>query len=332
MQFLSRVRVMHHVLCFSAHVGILLVVLSWAKVRAQDVRTVDGESHQGLGDAQSAWERFRHAFKLTYAQIANTWPDPENKSKMLQNLVTIKLDSTRYVGVVETAKGNQWEGEAFGKNDRYRFQLRRNSREQPWVIVALTHEPGNDVQARWIPQTAMYPLMVNAVALDELSRHPVFQVTGVQKDSSAGLVDVRFRISDPSARMSDGAQIKFTGGRVSLDPTRSWLPVRTEVMWASGTGRVRDARDFQTETEVSYPTKLVGAEVSGDGSASEADFKETVEKVQLGGSVPYREFTLSAFGLPEPAGSRGIPGYVWLAVISVVLLAVGAVLRTRARR
>jgi hypothetical protein len=119
----------------------------------------------------------------------------------------------------------------------------------------------------------------------------------------------------------------YEGRQNVHDRTMRWKVRHETVDHASGFPMIRSQR-IEMEGQV-YVT------VRGVGNEKRRYELQYDYEYEVNDSVPDSEFTLSAFGLPEPVGvvwERRTPVYVWLLVAAGVLLTLGIFFRWLARR
>ncbi|MEJ5277359.1 MAG: hypothetical protein WHU94_15750 [Thermogemmata sp.] len=124
-----------------------------------------------------------------------------------------------------------------------------------------------------------------------------------------------------------------------MDPEAGWC-IREEVrryVYADGVKESRNWFDYTINTS-GYPILRQHRNITQGQTDGGATFRfEVVRHLELSESddPPEWEFTLSAFGLPEPVGvvwERRTPVYVWLLVAAGVLLTLAVFFRWLARR
>jgi len=279
-------------------------------------------------EAQHAWDKFAADFFISRLVLDSELRE-SSTSEFRPSHATIKRHGKKYVMV--------WDDLVKGINGKYGFELRRTSSDRPWALTSLVLRKGGDELKnleRWVSRqevtTHLYALSVITTTLNKLARHEGFSVTRVETSSEPNLVDLEFEIDDPLA-LIDNHPIIIKRGQLALDQSRSWLPVRSELVTVKGDCRIFELQDFRNEKGVNYPSVMRGTVKEPDGS--EWLFQTTTFKeVQIGGSVPDREFTLTYFGLAEPFDSpQRFPPYVWIAAGAGVMIFIGVFLRLRAR-
>jgi len=236
-------------------------------------------------------------------------------------------------------------------NERYAFELQRKKYSDPWFITRVDKDPVNspirdylswalhdNVRSYW----STSPFVFHRTSLESLVEQPRFEVVKaetVQKNGQT-MVRVEFRAPIPPELVPGGITYHYEKGWVILDPDRFWVPCEYEanVRWLG-------AQDIKTVehgilkcTEISkglpvLEQMLVRTKGKGTkGPPIEFDLEyKTNYTIEVREPSP-DEFTLTAFGFPEPLGlKRPTPWYIWAGVAGAVCLVLALGLRWLAR-
>jgi hypothetical protein len=183
----------------------------------------------------------------------------------------------------------------------------------------------------------MFPLGLNHITLPVLVNHGSFRVKGTKQQAPGELFEFEFH-ADPSAKLADNNNLIFHYGRVVLDPTKSWLPVEYELQYPDGKRALlfKHSAFRQHQNGMWYPGAIDSQYRNQEGNF--VPFRSTsVLSLKIGESNPDSDFTLSAFGLPEPIDeteSGAVGGAsLWLILVlgALLLLAAGAFFRYRSQ-
>lgn len=174
-----------------------------------------------------------------------------------------------------------------------------------------------------------------------------FKVTKVTKETQNGqeLVRVDHIYNQARHLANDDIQQERKHGSLWLDPSRCWCIRRSKVSTEVST---RGERNSDSEIElvcetIDHPSgfpilKSVTQQVKilqyKSKRTTEGSSKKNYE-LEVNDNVPDREFTLTAFGLPEPGGEpvkKSIPLFVWILVGAGVCAALALGFRYLARR
>jgi hypothetical protein len=325
----------------AAALSLLLATISVADQPASDF----------LSEAQVAWRAYAdYAKKLQGSLKSTAYSFAEGKR------------SVRRIGTAEQKQcGNRWllinttieeatnadSKQGAVNKDTARvatgggaFRLVRRDRKSPWV---LTHYHPDQPDPDWIKypdarsivtQQSQAGLYLYGSNLAELRTTPGFTFTkrASERDGEELVrFDFTYRPTDPKS------QVPFREGWVRLDPARSWLmrDFRFEGEWVNGKAVCRG--DFEYEKGPS-------------GLPIVKRFREITERMEAGKAapvveyeleydlheqevVPPEEFTLAAFGLPEPtARRREVPTYWYLTGAGIACLVLAGAVRWRSRR
>lgn len=161
---------------------------------------------------------------------------------------------------------------------------------------------------------------------DALAATPNFQllnIVGYGPDMSQVRVEYRNTFRD------DGLQKDYPAmGWVIFDPGRYWAPCQFSFTFGDSEGQTtRERKDsFISDSRYPFVQKSEMKEVIRSGK--EAEERIIDHEIHFGDDVKEMEFTLSAFGLPEPVGvvwEKSTPRYIWFLVAAGILavLAVG---------
>ncbi len=225
---------------------------------------------------------------------------------------------------------------AHGMNRRYAFELRRIG-ETEWIIAKLARkgDPGHGELVDYALKasrgcltsgTSLFPRR-----LPQLVQEPTFKVTDVRAVRLAGeeLAEVQFAY-DPK----DKSDLRIREARLILNPARSWTvrEGRAQVDWPSEeTGTVSQeviyyddfapvpvVKTFRARSEA----RPAGPRAKELGITGPTTLEITSEfDVRPLERPDERDFSLTAFGLPEPDGTSPSLWWLWALIAGVVLLA-----------
>lgn len=231
--------------------------------------------------------------------------------------------------------------EAEGFNPSYSFTLNRRGPDKGWIIkdLELPDQSNNfsDKQIKFqesrLKSDVCLCLRLQNLWLPTLIQDPDFKITAIQIQEIDGRAAVRFDFDYPKAEKDypgdGGFQIK--GGWMVLDPEHDWT-LREYIVFSQnythhGTLLIREGTDrHPIITRSTYKIVDKGGELL---DTFDSDW-QTVEQ----SDVPLEEFTLSAFQLPEPPGTKkeGSRLYLWIALAGIVCLGVASLIRWQIRR
>lgn len=213
-------------------------------------------------------------------------------------------------------------------NPRYAASMNRSKSDPSQVALdQFTENPqgafpgfvGDRVSVFDLTRPAISPhFALGTTTLSQWVVEPSFKILKVSKESENGHELVRFDYTYSYDNSKKGVQV--TGrGSISLDPSRSWC-VRRSVISSATTIKGSPSLDQKHEYEFevvdhSSGFPLVKTRTSQDSIYPYKTKKRLMSRVRIdyewevNDSVPDAEFTLSAFGLPEPMGSKARSGH-----------------------
>jgi hypothetical protein len=249
-------------------------------------------------------------------------------------------------------KEKGWDKEVYGSNPKYAFHLRRSSPGAPWTLLQLVDLRKEDIPDAW---TARYDtvfgresralLHFDNMSLAEMVRSSSFSVNQCSEVQAGDetLIEVSFSYdSDPSVKRAR-PDWHFEG-KLRLDPNRYWclrsaefamkLKDMADAKYGSETRKYRILEIGATSNSLPVP-KLIESDGEFPNCKEKSGFRSEFDL-----DVPRRlpadeEFTLTAFGLPEPPGlewKRPTPWYLWLGLAGIVCLAAGVAIRKLMQR
>jgi hypothetical protein len=232
----------------------------------------------------------------------------------------------------------------FAVNANYSFALIWADTASSWVVSSIDAPDSTLQWARPLAEVVLNRLMpqyyLDESPLGAVVRSPGFAVELAEPvgRGSRTLVRVKFRYRDQK-RATDRGACPVQGGSMLLDPEHHWCPVeRTlDYKWVNGTGTGKEQFEYVEGSQGFFiikqyhssdrlsPPAPVGA---GSDNVWEYDLSEPRALARDS------EFTLSAYGLPEPPGlGKGpTPWYLWAAGLGAACLGLATVLWWRARR
>lgn len=299
-------------------------------------------AEQFRSEASPAWERGLAAAGRLQGTIGTTYsafgPGTEGMPSE-ETRKTIKQGPGMGLFMSETLKEGGSGDLASVRNPNYGFQVRRKSSVAEWVLAEFdpTGGDGSAVTERQQPMAhllrtwAGIHFAVHGIPLTELVRDPKFRATAVRATVQGGreLVRVEYECSRPV-----GAR-QLIGGQMIVDPARLWCLTESEsrIRGSNGIAVSRSVFDCRDSPSGPIPVKLRRTLIRDDKAGVREEFTFDLREAD---HLGYEEFTLSAFGLPEPTGApavrKRVPRYYWLLGASAVFAVGAAVFRWRARR
>lgn len=313
--------------------GLLLTYLAFSLaipycVRAQQPAVAQKKFET---EAPRGWEGFRNFYRTLQGSYSGETRD-----------LTGETPTRRGGGHFKQCDGNTLEeredrGVVWAKNSQYTFQLIRKSETTPWVIREISKRSADDLEKS---KSQLYPapvgLLLNShppMDFDGLVTNPHFhfqplEVT-LERENGNELVRVKFSCS--------AADIQLRGGWVLLDPNQDWVIRKGELDLVNGetTSKTTQQTEFRAGSNGHpVPTKDFWSGIYKQGERVVGHVEvEDVYDLHEQKNVPESEFTLSAYGFPEPSWieQKKTRWYLWFALAGGVCLAAGAAWRWRKR-
>lgn len=318
-----------------------MICYGQVSIAAVPVRGEGGMRQRFLEEAPQAWSELdewvaRHTHCLETQTFS--WVG-ENVTGRMRRVVDWKQAGRnvvtwqgQFVRDGQGADSQSHEEEVIGVNATYAFRLSRASPDAPWVVTLLT----SDVEylRGWLMnggQVIPSGWMMDLISMRDFLADPGFVVENVLpvRCDARECVEVAFRF-DPSA---SSLKSRVRSGTVVLDPRRRWVLARSELHLANGNDEVVATTTFEyVDTPSAWPV-LRRYQVDSVGYRPEIHRLVFEHDTSVDAEIPDSAFTLSAFGLPEPAQpGGGRLWFLWLNLAAVVCICLAVLLRKRALR
>lgn len=300
-----------------------------------------------LAEAPQGWQRYlTFAQRLQMTATATRTGVDNGKPLVTTRFRTECKQATNSAVRVQFSLEAKTDGEVIGSNPSYTFTLKRRTAERGWILVDLKfgkQAKGRDEDHKSIHDDVRWHvcgcLTLWNLWLPDLIGDADFKITSVRPQIVGGLELVRVDFDYPKRADNyprPGA-LRITGGWMLLDAQHDWILREYEVFHMTRERSLIHRRfEFKEGSDrhllaTHSKTNIKGKEKESFDIISEADI-QTEERPDL----PSREFTLSAFGLPEPKGivweDGGSPWYLWFTAVGILCLCAGALLWRRVRR
>lgn len=320
--------------------SLLVSYLTWgsfsSSVLAQEEGKQGTAADHFIEQAMQFWKDY--SYRAQHLQGTGSYTATSDEMK-LHHSYRIKFNDQCYLLQTDEQHTNNGNTSArstvFAKNSRYAFELYRKSATSSWVIVELIDLRKSALPSRFIQRfnsikEARHILvsLYQGELLAEVVRKSDFRVLQSRRITKEGhgLVEIRFRYSkDAGNQQHDGTLV--------LDPGRSWCLRSYDVHIKGPESRARkkwQVVDMGEADGLPVPTRAVlNAELHGsDGTpVSKLIWNFEYDWTNPQQPPPDEEFTLAAFGLPEPPGlewERPTPWYWWAALLGIACIVGGA--------
>jgi hypothetical protein len=234
----------------------------------------------------------------------------------------------------------RYDGEVNGFNDKYGFVLRRKSSAAPWLLDevrlqdSVAEQPADTARQR-------SPLLLSVAGHDlaKLVKEQTFRLNRVEQIDRQG--ETLIRASFERVPSSDEI-FPIQTGVVVLDPRRCWVLREFEIAGRRGTLHLsRKVEIDVVDSSSGFPIPKRVIEMNDytlqDGTHDRAKLIRELDLTDPDPLPDQQEFTLTAFGLPEPPGvdwKKPTPWWLWGAgagIASIIIAGLFGWLRARRR-
>lgn len=321
------------------------------------IATEDLETHF-KEEAPRNWdEMMAMAKKYQGAETSTTWDVARGGERRL-------IDKTRFEWKQNDGRGYAFELKdviepadhkdvsphyVIASNSRYVFMLRRNTALDNWYLTDLAIDPpskqnafsgASRIQDIWIGNCV--GLLLEQQRLPDIVRKTDFTIQKVSAPDPQQKQLIRVEFNYP---LGDRFHTYFSGW-ILFDALHHWL-MREYQLRIHGVPN-HDGLERTTTRKLTYEFDRHGFPISVKtfehwklfDIQSKNVKREQEEEMEIhtveGKDLPEEEFTLSAFGLPEPHGIQ-VDGsssrlYLWISLVGVFVLAFGVFFIRRSRR
>ena len=311
----------------------------FASAQEKELRTRLGS------EAPAKWEAYREFSKRLQGSYLEEMFDRTADNKRIGH-TRIQQKSTDYAKLLMfdvTAPEDRHH--CWVRNEQYAFELRRKKDSEPWVLAQLhldDKKAGKSPIHKYLggERYVSGPFMLFEHWLPDFIKRPSLRLTSIEiiPQENSNLIRVAFAYAQSDKEKKDGG-VYVQDGWFILDPENYWLIREYEVkaLWPSREkGTVHGHTEWRTNKDgfpiLTKQTKLIQAvDPTGPKTEVETRIEYKYEEREPGPE----EFTLSAFGLPEPKGivwdHGGTLWWLWITLAAVGTL-VSALLFLRLKR
>jgi hypothetical protein len=297
--------------------------------------------------APKHWEEYVKRAKMLQGSFSFHLANSNGDTKV-HNTYEMKMNGKEKLIKVSSekmAKGkkDRQKVNVFGANTKYAFVLERKTDTEPWVVtqlVDLSREnllPSIQQEFEMFERNIRELVSIQSVPLAKIVQQPEFRVVRCRRVVQGGeeLVEITFVYPHSLTEIST-----VHGGKLLLDPQRFWClqsyEVQEKFSGGQGTQKYQVLAWAETDGDLPVPKRIAKeGNYSGEGKSN-----KQVVHLEYDLSVPRqlpnsKEFSLSAFGLPEPPwlGRKELtPWYLWAALAGIICLSLAVLFRWLARR
>ena len=314
------------------------------------------QQHELIEPMRAGWRSLTDQYRTFCGSGVVTFSQTLDDKSYRKTFSFFQLDECRLFRDIHEEGGHS-EETVRGLNAKYRFELERNS-DAPWKMSEITLgearlAPGGrpdpwDVAARLVGQALG---RIGGGALVDIWSHPDLEIVSTQPTEILGhaALIVSFRFPDNSP-YSHPSSYPVASGEVVVAPAQGWRAFRhllryqpTSGALAEGQVEVTVLEEMKRDDGLVLPRRLVCLcdwRFAADhtiptlaGKVNKQRFEYEFEIAPCGTNP--RDFTLSAFGLPEPYGvewDRPTPWWLYALISAGVLFIVTVIVSFWKRR
>jgi hypothetical protein len=315
-------------------------------VGAVPAQSSDELGRRFLEEAPPSWEKYAIAVQ----RLSGTVDESDTNSKWgpSRTITEVKHNSACQLCLVRSESKDGASEEVLAHNRAYAFFLRRKTSEKPWVITSVVNlkQDAADSALRRI-QEAQLPVVGQLTqlynrGLEKLVLHKTFRVLSARPVNlnEEELVEIQFDNTHPLSK-DTSEFFPVQSGVLVLDPKKSWC-LRSGTLQNKYFGSVSSdvlATEIGGLLSSTYPIParltLTMQTLKDNGETIQGTMEFKFDLREPTSLPPDEEFTLTAFGLPEPAGLQAIVPptrwYLWAGLAGILCLAAGVIV-TKLRR
>lgn len=317
-------------------------ILSEASRQAEHRRSISSKGVQ-YTISDEYYNLIDNRRQVVYSRISRMLTGRDSDSMLVENINNIKNGSASdYVICI---------------NRKYCFQLNKNASGNSWLLSKLhvTDDPEVDTKTigfdipyayrrpsrQFVGQSQAISLKVYGYLRDEIDILSLTKLPGVaivsQGEEASGNYQIEFRHELPSVQKVEGPVRPTTKAlittKILLNPEHEYLPVQLH-QTLNAHGELHEyEKAWKYEFADNLPVRTICRSRTKvySGQKILADSEQIEQTDAKFGPIPEVNFTLTAFGFPEPPGiewgRRGLPLYGWALIVGLTCVAILIVLR-----
>lgn len=281
-----------------------------------------------LADAPPAWKEYRAYVERLQGTEQSTW----TANGQIRTSFRLEFKSNPRCKMVlhQSLLSGQTAEDVHAFNPLYGFSLKRKAKNDPWILTDLQIGEFRGSRENWEDFKSLRAcISVHLHELPELVQLPNFRVVRASTIRRDGIDLCQFEFESKEA-----------SGTLLLDPNRFWVVRHCTIREKAADILVLVRQDVECRDRAAnypIPRRLVlDKEWAGTkNNLPPAHAVVDYDLAEVSRLPDDREFTLTAFGLPEPVGvptPRKAVAYLWLALAALGTIALAVFLRWMARR
>jgi hypothetical protein len=239
---------------------------------------------------------------------------------------------------IEVAGVRSQAASVLARNSRYTFNLERAKTADGWLITKLGKNgepPVAEIEkiltmnrAESLQPVNWLTVLDGTHPLDKLFQAEGFLLSSTSQATPGGPVTIQF------TRSFRGKPDTVIDCSYTFDPASDWLPIE----WVEKTATPDFSRSMSVSQKVTMAEGRYEANIkvilSSERPEKASVTRKTLHVVETVDRIPDSDFTLPAFGIPEPVeyAARPTPMYVWLLGLAGGCLVLTLGFRLLARR
>jgi|GEM_PF-5822062 len=298
-----------------------------------------------LREAPKAWEEYL-AFARTLQGRWTSRVTSPNYSSVTHNQIKQNRHCRLSAYEVEHRQAKyqhprELYGEVYVINPQYAFQLGRRKPQASWFVaeVIVNGDKSKIIESidRSIDISSGHLVSLSYTDLRTLVKQSTFRIIDIKPISynDRECVELHFN-NEHRVGIKDKLFVPEQRGKLILDPNRFWTLCSAEIVSAylSNQNKFEEFPEnisiITRDSNSGYP---IIVKYTYKSKSSETTYEKEYELDEIKRLPSDEEFTLSAFGLPEPVGlERPVRWWLWTGVAGVLLIIVGAVFFRLAQR
>ncbi len=317
------------------HCAVLFVLVGGRQYATSDASL----ARRFLQEAPQQWKQ--HEATVSWLKATRTATMLRDDGSSVHSRIRLRLGDSETQGIsdwwIDGPDGSY--GGVHGANSRYSFLLSRRSQSGELSIRDVLEATANAAELPRAMQTVRratsHIRRLGRIDLLEIVSSPDFAVASareVLRDRGV-LVEIEFTYNPENPEFAERAAGIFRSGTILFCPDRFWSVVEAEVEVVCHRDLVRTKR-IRTELAPDMDVPVVAEQhVALFSQTNRLEFEETVEYHWSRFAGGEHDFTLSAYGFPEPVFHRAAPRTrLWVAIGSLGVLLICLAFALRGRR
>jgi hypothetical protein len=286
-----------------------------------------------MSEGPPQWARYEAMSKEIDVVVTTVYARYDTQGRPMDRLRRDKQESRvaanhDWILVQNRSIGKKASGESFDEidieaaNSRYDFRLRRDKPDQSSYVITHIGEIDKPDRSHLTAtlDNIQWAWRVNSKSVQDFWEKPGHKLIAASSEESSGHILVRME-AEESYQPPNAKQPRTITYSILLDPNDHWC-IREFTAGVRSVDRSTTIITYGNQAEglpvvqsLTYKHKTFA-----DGSTFEV--KSNVDKWERR-RIPESEFTLSAFGLPEPKGvewEKPSRRYLWIAAVALLAL------------